>query len=152
MCVAYKGNLVAFMTNPGIEDPLDTPAAVLRANIPIGMYNYQGSTTLSFEASTSEEYAEIWEKKHWIESFSDTYEAAVKGPEYMIQVIFLKESYNEFLAQFQVKWFSSTTASVWRPLCRRFISMPSVGPNFIWPDSIHLDLVPDGPCSPGACL
>jgi hypothetical protein len=41
MSVAYTGNLVAFMTDPGLEAPLDTPAKILEKNLPIGMYNYQ---------------------------------------------------------------------------------------------------------------
>ncbi len=79
MCIAYQGNLVAFMTNPGIQEPLDTPAKVIQKNIPIGMYNYQGSTTLSFQATRNEEYKELWRRKHWITSFSDAYEKTVKG-------------------------------------------------------------------------
>ncbi len=79
MSVAYTGNLVAFMTEPGMQDPLDTPARVLKSGIPIGAYNYQGSTTASFEATTNPEYQKMWERKHWITSFSDSYEKAIRG-------------------------------------------------------------------------
>jgi hypothetical protein len=41
MTVAYTGNLVAFMTDPGLQAPLDTPEKILEKDLPIGMYNYQ---------------------------------------------------------------------------------------------------------------
>ncbi len=77
--IAYTGNLVAFMTQPGMQAPLDTPAKLLESGLPIGMYNYQGSTTLAFSGTTNEEYKEIWEAKHWITSFADSFEKAIRG-------------------------------------------------------------------------
>ena len=63
MATAYRGNIVAFLTQPGREGSIDTPNKIIESKIPIGMYNYQGSTTLAFESSTNPTYSEIWEKK-----------------------------------------------------------------------------------------
>ena len=41
MTVAYTANLVAFMTEPGKDEPLNTLEKVLKTDISIGMYNYQ---------------------------------------------------------------------------------------------------------------
>ena len=79
MTVAYTGNLTSFMTNPGFEDPLDTPAKLLEKGVQLGMYNYQGSTTLAFGGSSNPEYCQIWAAKDWITSFGDSMEGTIAG-------------------------------------------------------------------------
>ena len=81
LAASYQGNLVAFMTNPGFQDAIDTPGKLIKTRIPIGMYNYQGSTSLAFQASTNPQYCEIWSAKDWITSFDDSYRKAIKGKE-----------------------------------------------------------------------
>ena len=79
MSVAYNGNLTSFMTNPGFEDPLDTPAKLLEKGVKLGMYNYQGSTTLAFGGSSNPEYCQIWGAKEWITSFGDSLKGTIAG-------------------------------------------------------------------------
>ena len=79
MATAYKGNIVAFLTEPGLEDSIDTPALIVKSEIPIGMYNYQGSTTLAFESSQNPTYCEIWAKKEWIDSFDEAFKQTIAG-------------------------------------------------------------------------
>ena len=79
MTVAYTGNLTSFMTNPGFEDPLDTPAKLLEKGVKLGMYNYQGSTTLAFGGSSNPEYCRIWAAKDWITSFGDSLKGTIAG-------------------------------------------------------------------------
>ena len=79
LVVAYQGNLVAFMTNPGFQDALDTPDKLIKKNIHIGMYNYQGSTALAFQSSSNPDYCKIWTAKSWISSFDDSYKKAIAG-------------------------------------------------------------------------
>ena len=67
------------MTNPGFQDALDTPGKLIKKGIPLGMYNYQGSTTLAFQASSNPQYCEIWSAKDWITSFDDSYRKTIKG-------------------------------------------------------------------------
>ncbi|TRY68968.1 hypothetical protein TCAL_07479, partial [Tigriopus californicus] len=81
---AYTGNLVAFMTSPGMQRPLDTPRLMLESKIPIGMYNYQGSTTIAFSSANNLDYRRIWKNKLWIESFSEAYKKVIDG-----QMIFM---------------------------------------------------------------
>ena len=79
MTVAYTGNLTSFMTNPGFEEPLDTPAKLLEKGVKLGMYNYQGSTTLAFGGSSNPEYCQIWSAKEWITSFGDSLKGTISG-------------------------------------------------------------------------
>ena len=79
MTVAYEGNLTSFMTNPGFEEPLDTPTKLLDKGIKLGMYNYQGSTTLAFGGSSNPEYCQIWGAKEWITSFGDSLKKTIAG-------------------------------------------------------------------------
>ena len=79
MATAYRGNVVAFLTQPGMEGSIDTPDKIIESNIPIGMYNYQGSTTLAFESSTNPTYCKIWARKEWIKSFDDSFQKTIKG-------------------------------------------------------------------------
>ena len=79
MTVAYTGNLTSFMTNPGFEEPLDTPAKLLEKGVKLGMYNYQGSTTLAFGGSSNPEYCQIWGAKEWITSFGDSLIGTIAG-------------------------------------------------------------------------
>ena len=81
LAASYQGNLVAFMTNPGFQDAIDTPGKLIKKGIPVGMYNYQGSTTLAFQASSNPQYCEIWSAKNWITSFDDSYRKTIKGME-----------------------------------------------------------------------
>ena len=67
------------MTNPGFQDALDTPAKLIKEKIPIGMYNYQGSTALAFQSSSNPDYCKIWSAKSWITSFDDSYKKAIAG-------------------------------------------------------------------------
>ena len=61
IATAYNGNLVAFMTEPGMQEPFDTPEKVLDEKIDIGMYNYQGSTTIAFSGTKNPLYKQIWQ-------------------------------------------------------------------------------------------
>ena len=79
LATSYQGNFVAFMTNPGLQDTLDTPGKLIEKGIPVGMYNYQGSTTLAFQASSNPLYCEIWSAKNWIISFDDSFRKTIKG-------------------------------------------------------------------------
>ena len=81
LAASYQGNLVAFMTNPGFQDAIDTPGKLIEKEIPVGMYNYQGSTTLAFQASSNPQYCEIWSTKNWITSFDESYKKTIKGKE-----------------------------------------------------------------------
>ena len=84
-----------------MQEPFDTPEKVLDEKIDIGMYNYQGSTTIAFSGTRNPLYKEIWEsmsqgareaplsskfkkvffypEKEWITSFGDTLEKVVTG-------------------------------------------------------------------------
>ena len=77
--VSYNGNLVSFMTNPLLLEPIDTPTKILEEGVQVGMYNYQGSTTLAFKSTTNPEYKEIWAGKQWITSFGDSYQKSITG-------------------------------------------------------------------------
>ena len=87
MATAYKGNIIAFLTEPGLEDSIDTPAKIIESEIPIGMYNYQGSTTLAFESSKNPTYCEIWAKKEWITSFNEAFKQTIAGLKLCIVII-----------------------------------------------------------------
>eukprot|EP00095_Tigriopus_kingsejongensis_P011199 maker-scaffold263_size232787-snap-gene-0.15 protein:Tk11199 transcript:maker-scaffold263_size232787-snap-gene-0.15-mRNA-1 annotation:"ras-related protein rab-8a" len=76
---AYTGNLVAFMTLPGIQSALDTPAKVLEADLPVAMYNYEGSTTIAFSGTKNPLYQSIWKGKQWISNFDQTYAQVERG-------------------------------------------------------------------------
>ena len=108
MAASYQGNLVAFMTNPGFQDAIDTPSKLIEKEIPVGMYNYQGSTTLAFQASSNPQYCEIWSAKNWITSFDESYKKTIKGKETSFMLWF-----NEAVKDvFQGRWCSWTTDSL----------------------------------------
>ena len=48
---AYTGNLISFMTYPGIENPINTAEDILTSGYDIKIYNYGGSETAAFEAT-----------------------------------------------------------------------------------------------------
>ena len=79
MATAYRGSIVAFLTHPGLEDSIDTPAKIVESGLPIGMYNYQGSTTLAFESSSNPTYCKIWGRKTWIASFDEAFKQTIAG-------------------------------------------------------------------------
>ena len=79
MAVAYVGNLVAITTEPGNQEPIDTLDKVMDSNIPVGMYNYGGMTTIAFERMTNPKLREIWSEKEWVTSFDDAYQKTIKG-------------------------------------------------------------------------
>ena len=108
LAASYQGNLVAFMTNPGFQDAIDTPGKLIEKGIPVGMYNYQGSTTLAFQASSNPQYCEIWSAKNWITSFDESYKKTIKGKETSFMLWF-----NEAVKDvFQGRWCSWTTDSL----------------------------------------
>ena len=49
--VAYTGNLISYMTYPGIENPINTAEDILTSGYDIKIYNYGGSETAAFEAT-----------------------------------------------------------------------------------------------------
>ena len=79
MAVAYVGNLVAITTEPGNQEPIDTLDKVMDSNIPVGMYNYGGMTTIAFERTTNPKLREIWSEKEWVTSFDEAYQKTIKG-------------------------------------------------------------------------
>lgn len=89
---AYTGNLVAFMTSPGMQRPLDTPSLILESDLPIGMYNYQGSTTIAFSGTNNPEYRRIWKNRVWIDSFSETYQKVIAGKKIFMDYRFALEA------------------------------------------------------------
>ena len=96
MTTAYKGNIVAFLTQPGLEDSIDTPAKIVKSGIHIGMYNYQGSTTLAFESSENPIYCEIWGRKTWITSFDEAFKHTITGFEIIPSHYYLRQIRNDF--------------------------------------------------------
>ena len=91
--VSYNGNLVSFMTNPLLLEPIDTPTKILEEGVQVGMYNYQGSTTLAFKSTTNPEYKQIWADKQWITSFGDSYQKSITGMKkqpHIISVVLLR--------------------------------------------------------------
>ena len=107
LAASYQGNLVAFMTNPGFQDAIDTPSKLIEKEIPVGMYNYQGSTTLAFQASSNPQYCEIWSAKNWITSFDESYKKTIKGKETSCSGL-----NNVIKCSFQERWCSWTTDSL----------------------------------------
>ena len=67
------------MTSPGMQEPIDTPTKILESELPIGMYNYQGSTTIAFSSTRNPNYLEIWDTKEWVTSFDETYKKVISG-------------------------------------------------------------------------
>ena len=67
------------MTNPLLLEPIDTPAKILESGIPVGMYNYQGSTTMAFSSTTNPDNQKIFAEKTWISSFGDSYKKSITG-------------------------------------------------------------------------
>ena len=76
---AYRGNLVAFMTHPGMQPAFDNPVKVLDSKIPITMFNYGGGTTIAFNSMTNPLYKRIFREKSWIPTFEEAYEEVAKG-------------------------------------------------------------------------
>ena len=79
MAVAYVGNLVAVTTEPGSQEPIDTLDKIIDSNIPVGMYNYGGMTTIAFRRLTNPKLCQIWSEKEWVESFDAAYQKTIKG-------------------------------------------------------------------------
>ena len=94
--VSYNGNLVSFMTNPLLLEPIDTPTKILEEGVQVGMYNYQGSTTLAFKSTTNPEYKQIWADKQWITSFGDSYQKSITGMKKQPHIISVVSRYINF--------------------------------------------------------
>ena len=79
MAVAYVGNLVAVTTEPGSQEPIITLDKITDSNIPVGMFNYGGITTIAFSSLTNPKLCEIWSGKEWVTGFDDAYQKTIKG-------------------------------------------------------------------------
>ena len=76
---AYTGNLISFMTYPGMENPINTAQDILDSGYEIENYDYGGVDHAAFEATENPFYKEIWKKKSFVKSVGPSMEKVIEG-------------------------------------------------------------------------
>ena len=82
---AYTGNLIAFITSPGLKAPINTPEEIIKSQIPIKQYNYNGATNVAFEASQDPILKKIWKDTIFITNYSKILEEVIESKAIFIE-------------------------------------------------------------------
>ena len=84
---AYSGNLISFMTYPGMENPINTAKDIIDSGYDIEIYDYGGAEHAAFEATENPIYKEIWTQKSFVRSVGPSAEKVIEGKTVYIDLL-----------------------------------------------------------------